>query len=65
MIVREKDIKAKTYREFADRVLEDVKGLKMLSLVFSKSSGNVAVFRDQEGNRIDYIWEKSNVDLSD
>ena len=53
-------IYAESYSEFVKKVKEDVATRDMQSLVFQKAVSRVVVFKDKEGNRIDYLWEKGN-----
>lgn len=58
--MKEIKIKAPTYAEFAKKALAlSQKEPGFLSLAFHKANGSEAVFRDQENNRIIYLWEPS------
>lgn len=53
-------IKAKTYKEFAEKVKEDAKKRNMLSLAFAKAVADVVMFTSKDGERFYYKWEKAN-----
>jgi hypothetical protein len=52
-------IKASDYKDFVSRVKELAKENGKGALMFMKAVGKNAVFKDEEGNKFYYEWEKA------
>jgi hypothetical protein len=51
-------IEADSHKEFVEKVKEDAQKRGMGSLAFLKAVSHTVTFRDMEGNRTYYVWDK-------